>query len=29
MDALAAAFRLIITLDADLFGILWLSIRVI
>lgn len=28
MDALAEGFRLIITLDADLFEILWLSIRV-
>lgn len=28
MDALAEAFRLIFSLDADLFEILWLSIRV-
>ena len=28
MDALSEAFRLIFTLDADLFEILWLSIRV-
>lgn len=28
MDALAEAFRLIVTLDADLYEILWLSIRV-
>ena len=28
MDALSEAFRLIITLDSDLFEILWLSIRV-
>ena len=28
MNALAEAFRLIITLDPDLFEILWLSIRV-
>lgn len=28
MDALTEAFRLIVTLDADLFEILWLSIRV-